>query len=265
MKKVLLSFAAAAAVLLSSNVAQAQVFNLEYLHNSNDTIFATGSPSEIKTIVRLNLEPGVDSFNYSWKMNNFEKPSDWAFNGLCDNIRCHPYMISGSISPKFKAPFEASDTSFNVYNNSIDPSFNLDIPYLWFDIPMSASLGIGYFKYTISTLEVFPATAAPTAPQVTEVIHVIKKAIGTSVERIVINNDDIKVYPNPSNQLINIATSKDYQLKTVNIMDVTGRTVLTASGQQKSIDINNLNSGAYVVEFINEDGISLTTRKFVKQ
>lgn len=265
MKKIIYALSLGLTVAASAQTVNAQVFNLEYIDNSNDTIFTNGVPNEIKTIVRLDLEPGIDSFNYSWKFSAFEKPIDWGFFGLCDNVTCHPYEVGSSINPYFQAPFASQDSTMYVYNKPGDPTFILDIPYLWFNIKPDASIGTGYFKYSITTRNVFPASAAPATPQVTEVVHIIRKNMTVSVDRLVINNNDIQIHPNPAQSEIKIATTKNFDLKNINIIDASGRVIMTAPVTNAQIDISKLSAGMYWVEFINKDGINLTTRKLLKQ
>lgn len=73
----------------------------------------------------------------------------------------------------------------------------------------------------------------------------------------------ISVYPNPARETINISVSDTRMLKTdIRISDVNGRlvNVVKLASLQQSVDISTLNSGTYIIKFV--DG-SFT--KFVKQ
>ena len=68
------------------------------------------------------------------------------------------------------------------------------------------------------------------------------------------NNADIVVFPNPANQVINISglSNDAYQ---VNIFDMSGRVMLNQSlNAERSIDVSNLDSGAYMLLLKNNDG-----------
>lgn len=265
MKKTLFKIIATTFAALAFNSAQAQVFTVEYLNNSDDTIFTTGSPAELKAMIQLNLEPGIDSFNYTWKFSDFEKPNDWEFFGMCDNVMCHPYEISGDVNPFFKAPFTSQDSTNYTYNKPGDLTHIGDKPYLWFNIGPAASIGVGYFKYTLTSKYVHPLTAMPSTPQSVEIIHVIKKAVSVSVENIVINANDIKLFPNPATDVVNVTTAKDFKIKQVNVIDATGRNLSSSKFENNQVDVSSLPAGIYLIEFVNIDGVRLTTRKFAKQ
>lgn len=69
-------------------------------------------------------------------------------------------------------------------------------------------------------------------------------------------NNNIKLYPNPANEVLNIA---GFEGKAA-IMDMQGRTVATGSNR---IDIAHLAAGQYIV--VLQDGANSTTMQFVKQ
>lgn len=72
-------------------------------------------------------------------------------------------------------------------------------------------------------------------------------------------NTSVAVYPNPANDVLNIAGEGILQ---VELMDVNGRTVMNAY-QAGSLNIGSLTSGVYVVRVITADGVS--TQKIVKK
>ena len=67
------------------------------------------------------------------------------------------------------------------------------------------------------------------------------------------------VYPNPSLNTINIDYNERYSI--INIIDIQGKMVLQS--KQKTIDINSLENGIYVVQIETENGV--LNSKFVKQ
>lgn len=262
MKKIL-SVIALSAVIGTS--ADAQVFTLEYQHNSEDTVVTNGAVLDVKPTVKLNLEQGIDSFNYKWQFSEFTMPNDWVVQGLCDNVICHPYIIGGNISDHFKTPFAISPLSAWTINdpNALSPT---DLVYIWLQIAPGASEGFGVFKYKIITEEVYPLSAQPANPQEVEVVHVVKKEGGVSVNTITIPENAIKLYPNPATGTLNINIAAGLgDITTAKVVDLQGKMVLTTALNNKSIDIQHINSGMYMVEFFSADGVKLTTRKFVKQ
>ena len=79
--------------------------------------------------------------------------------------------------------------------------------------------------------------------------------------------DEIKVYPNPTNSILNIELPQNYKTENteLEILDVNGRTFL----QKKlisvfmQIDISKLNSGLYSVKIQNRK--TLITKKIIIQ
>jgi hypothetical protein len=264
MKKILSAISALALSSVLYTSANAQVFTVEYLDNSNDTITANGNPSEVKPTIRLNLEAGVDSFTYTWKFSEFTLPEGWNAEGLCDNVICHNYKGSNNdVSDFFKAPFEASPVSYGVVNDTsaISP---MDIIYVWLNVPLTASIGIGVFRYTITTEDVYPT--APATPQETEVVHIVQKTTSpSSIKTVIIPQDAVTIYPNPAQNTLKVTAATDLNITTANLVDVQGKVITTVALNGKDIDVQHLNSGMYMVEFFNQDGIKLTTRKFIKE
>jgi len=59
------------------------------------------------------------------------------------------------------------------------------------------------------------------------------------------NNNEIKVYPNPSNGIISITYTNDCSIK---IIDLTGKIVLQQLNNDRLIDISSLSAGTYIIE-----------------
>tara|TARA_B100001939_G_scaffold282210_1_gene251201 strand:- start:297 stop:1244 length:948 start_codon:yes stop_codon:yes gene_type:complete len=74
----------------------------------------------------------------------------------------------------------------------------------------------------------------------------------TSVNETVLEN--VSVYPNPSNGIINIKSSSDFL--DVNVFDISGKIVhnTTLNGNY-SIDLSELDNGSYIIELRNSTGV----------
>jgi hypothetical protein len=64
-----------------------------------------------------------------------------------------------------------------------------------------------------------------------------------------INNSNIKIYPNPTNNIINIEGLNKNENNTIHIFDVQGKLVITKTITEKgTIDLSELNKGVYVIK-----------------
>ena len=75
--------------------------------------------------------------------------------------------------------------------------------------------------------------------------------------------DMISVYPNPASNVVNITIPKILKNTTINIIDESGRIVISnkAIAGNNSIDISKLSPGMYIIEV--KDDLSSTKQKFV--
>ena len=72
---------------------------------------------------------------------------------------------------------------------------------------------------------------------------------------------EFTVYPNPVNEYLTINCSD--AIRQVEILDVAGRTVMTANGNQSVINTEALSAGVYMLRVVTENGVS--AQKFVKE
>lgn len=65
-------------------------------------------------------------------------------------------------------------------------------------------------------------------------------------------NNSFRIYPNPSKIELNIDNALNLEINVLKIIDVLGKVVLTQKSDFKKIDIQNLDSGIYIVYIITE-------------
>lgn len=79
------------------------------------------------------------------------------------------------------------------------------------------------------------------------------------------NPTAFSVYPNPTNQILNIVLENAQPKFTYNITDLQGRIILSGQSQNNSlvgVDVSNLSHGSYLIAISNELG--KTVKKFIK-
>ncbi|WP_299889082.1 T9SS type A sorting domain-containing protein [uncultured Lacinutrix sp.] len=81
-----------------------------------------------------------------------------------------------------------------------------------------------------------------------------------TLSTVTYNIDEVKIYPNPTTNSLNIETSS--VLKQITIYSVLGTKVLESTS--KTIDVSNLKEGMYLIKIENEVG-SIDTKRFIKQ
>ena len=82
-----------------------------------------------------------------------------------------------------------------------------------------------------------------------------------------INDSNYKIYPNPTNSIFNIKIKDNNEKIRVEVYDMTGRSVISTKNvvnQTITLNVNNLQSGHYIVKIINDSG-KVTSMKMVKK
>lgn len=94
--------------------------------------------------------------------------------------------------------------------------------------------------------------------QTNTVFAIVDDNVGTG--NVVTVGDDIKVYPNPAHNVIQIAQKSGTEMEAYEILSLTGKKLASGSLDQKTeIDINNLTPGMYLLHLNGERG-DVTTR-----
>lgn len=83
-----------------------------------------------------------------------------------------------------------------------------------------------------------------------------------SVADATIAANSIQLYPNPVQETLYIKDVNNVQISTIQIIDISGRAVLTIKGNQNTINLSILQSGLYLVQLNTSEGV--ITRKILK-
>jgi glycosidase len=78
----------------------------------------------------------------------------------------------------------------------------------------------------------------------------------TSVNTL-LKSEDITIYPNPADEVLNILPTRDLRIKKVSIIDVSGREFLNQDFRQSQIIIKHLPKGIYIVQLLTNEGMAI--------
>lgn len=80
------------------------------------------------------------------------------------------------------------------------------------------------------------------------------------------NSDNlfIKIYPNPTQNVLNFSTTDNTSINNVSILDISGKVVINSNNfNNNSVDISKLQSGVYFVKFSSDE--KSIVKKFIKE
>lgn len=208
-----------------------------------------GTPESGWEYVQLNNElvsASLLPFTFTWTMISKDLPEGWALVGFCDNSICY----SVNSAPGGWEDFETMTSS------EVAPS-DTAILHLQIAAPVSAENGSANVKFQIST-----------DSQTDTITYILtKNATGISV----INAKDarVNIYPNPAANYINVFADKSLHPKSIAVFNILGRQLSTQDIKPNALttmlDINALSSGMYMLRIMDENGKTITSRKFTKQ
>ena len=76
--------------------------------------------------------------------------------------------------------------------------------------------------------------------------------------------NQVRLFPNPSNGILNISTTASNRLSEALVYDVLGKQVANlknnTSNQQSKFDLNSLNAGVYIIRLTLQDGSNVTKK-----
>ena len=114
-----------------------------------------------------------------------------------------------------------------------------------------------FFKfYPFDSLSAIANNIPQSPPNYPLSYHFYGKRIGpyhsTSIEQLRMQNDELRIYPNPSNSILNVQ-STGYSVQCT-LYDVLGNEVVSTT--EKEIDISSLANGVYLLKVKTNEGIS---------
>lgn len=160
-----------------------------------------------------------------------------------------------SSTHNFVLTVENTDELVFTFNNIMLPAKQDDEPgsmgSINFTISQKENLPLG--TVINNTAEIFFDFNEPIVTNTTENIIVAKT---TGINNLELLNT-IKVYPNPTNGMLNITSVEDANIEAINVFDVLGQKVFEAEGLNSKtamLNLSKLIDGIYLIEIKTENG-----------
>jgi len=237
MKKFLLI--ALGCLAISSSAVKAQSFttpydtvNINYVLGSGTLNYANEITNTTNSAIKIN-----------WKVVSNNLPSDWLSNnwtGICDNVTCYAttYPIANTVT---SADYAANKTG----------DFHVQV-----GLPTTATQGTYYLTINL-------ASTGGGSKNVTFVI----RTSPTAVSNVNKSSDDVKLYPNPAHNTVNVEFDPNAGVKYISVYNLIGKPVSTfrVNGGSAQLDISDIPAGVYFVRLMDAQSHVLDTRKFTRQ
>lgn len=180
-----------------------------------------------------------------WKVTDHNFPSSWAEAnrlGICDNVLCrlnaNNQLLDGSVfTTNDYAPNIADDFHFQMtgYDNADPGSYYVKVNF--------KDAGSSYEK---------------------DVVFLFHKWVTSINNTSSTSDDNVKLYPNPAKDVLNISYSKNISVGNIAIYNLVGKQVYNSkvSGYSAKLNIENIPSGIYFVRLMDDTGRVIATRRF---
>ena len=167
-------------------------------------------------------------------------------SSLIPTSSSHSFVTRIAADGKVEFIFENIQLPFDDANNDGYIAFKIKtLPSLVVGDTFSNSANI-YFDYNF--------------PIVTNTTSTTIEILGNSDFNF---GDYLTIYPNPTQNSLNIKANNNISISSLNIYNSLGQLVLVTTNPSESIDVSNLKTGSYFIKVISDKGISNT--QFIKQ
>ncbi|WP_323786898.1 T9SS type A sorting domain-containing protein [Psychroserpens sp.] len=83
------------------------------------------------------------------------------------------------------------------------------------------------------------------------------------LNEIALASNDVKLFPNPTRTILNVKSSNSNTFKSIQVLDLNGRTVLNIKDNYNTIDVSNLQLGLYILNIETTNGY--ISKRFIKK
>jgi hypothetical protein len=159
------------------------------------------------------------------------------------------------------------DLGNGVYNGSVTrlksvQNLNLSLGFI------SGTAVLTFYNYydaSNGNLVFRTSTVTINSPFFSDTSTVMESLLSVTLE---VNNsklsgNQLKIYPNPVTDVLNISTNSSIVMRAIEIRDISGREVLKVEGNNTSLSVSHLQSGLYIATITTQKGTLI--QKFIKK
>ncbi|WP_339888194.1 T9SS type A sorting domain-containing protein [uncultured Flavobacterium sp.] len=227
------------------------VFSIEV--NSDDKLIIAGDFSSVNNvsvykIARLNPNGTLDVTFYP---NGF----------YCDKILTTKILSNGKILLGCYGNSSQTIQSLILLNSngSFDSNFNIGTGFAFASIDAEHSI----YDINIQDDNKILVGGSFTAYNGVNQNRILRLNNSGSLTNDLFNSsNEISLFPNPTNHLLNIDVPDNFEIKSINIINQIGQTVINQNENYKTIDVSTLSNGIYFIKINGENGT--ITKQFIK-
>ncbi|PZR11019.1 MAG: hypothetical protein DI539_20900 [Flavobacterium psychrophilum] len=265
MKKIILS----AAVALMSIAATSQI-----VYTDITDVSATVEAPNVSEFVSIDFNnDGTEEYNFRWDAFNggmwflhitFANNDDNQINRKEGSTSMETYVEPMNLNDAISSDSDWGNTYPEPFiGDSFDSNFQgLGDRYVGTKFTINGNVHYGWIL--VSFEDNFLFTVKSYAYQSTPNTPLNAGETGNTAGNANFDEDLIKMYPNPADDMIVLQGIEDLNIKSVTINDLNGRNIAMIDPTQEIIDISRLQDGIYILSVIDESN-NVFSKKLVKQ
>lgn len=246
-----------------------------FIKNNSGEISLTGATQELFTLSFTN-NATLGTFPLNYPYSNSDTVSG-DFSGDANGT-----AVSGIFSGNFNTTVDAHGTlnlndfglgaySGNVTRIKTEQAITLEVfvVFAYFEIGTVNQTNYYYYDNTDGSLvfrtstNIIDIDAAGTVIDETIRLYEAQDRSTLSLNENIIASNNIKLFPNPTSDILNVKSSHLNTIKSIKVVDLNGRTVLNIKDDFNTINVYDLEAGLYILNVETSNGY--VTKRFIKK
>lgn len=244
-----------------------------FISDQADVISITGVEQDLFTL-NLTNNATLGEFPLNYPFSNGGDTVAGTFSGDANGT-----TVTGTLSGSFDTNVEAygtlnlNDFGLGAYSGNVTRlKTELDVSLLAFGfLNIGTVTQTSYFYYDDTdgnlvfrtSTNVIDIDAAGTVINETIRLYEALDRSTLSLNTNLTATNAIKLFPNPTSDILNIKSSNSTTFKSIQAVDLNGRTVLTINDNFETINVSGLQSGLYILNLETSNGF--ISKRFIKK